>query len=86
MYDGIVQTVKNALERTPPELAADIVDKGIVLAGGGSLLNGLDMLLRERTGFAYHSGGRPAILCGDRNRQGFKPDRAAALHCLELRH
>jgi rod shape-determining protein MreB len=50
VYDGIVQTVKNALERTPPELAADIVDKGIVLAGGGSLLNGLDMLLRERTG------------------------------------
>ena len=48
--DTIVQTVKNALERTPPELAADIVDKGIVLAGGGSLLSGLDMLLRERTG------------------------------------
>ena len=50
VYDGIVQTVKNALERTPPELAADIVDKGIVLAGGGSLLKGLDILLRERTG------------------------------------
>ncbi|MDH4225666.1 MAG: rod shape-determining protein [Deltaproteobacteria bacterium] len=48
--DQVVQTIKNALERTPPELAADIVDKGIVLAGGGSLLNGLDMLLRERTG------------------------------------
>jgi rod shape-determining protein MreB len=50
VYDQIVQTVKNALERTPPELAADIVDKGIVLAGGGSLLRGLDVLLRERTG------------------------------------
>ena len=50
IYDGIVQTVKNALERTPPELAADIVDKGIVLAGGGSMLQGLDVLLRERTG------------------------------------
>jgi rod shape-determining protein MreB len=48
--EQIVQTVKNALERTPPELAADIVDKGIVLAGGGSLLTGLDILLRERTG------------------------------------
>ncbi|MDH4122109.1 MAG: rod shape-determining protein [Deltaproteobacteria bacterium] len=48
--DAIVQTVKNALERTPPELAADIVDKGIVMAGGGSMLTGLDMLLRERTG------------------------------------
>lgn len=50
VYDAIVQTVKNALERTPPELAADIVDKGIVLAGGGSLLSGLDALLRDRTG------------------------------------
>ena len=39
-----------ALERTPPELAADIVDKGIVLAGGGALLHGLDILLREETG------------------------------------
>ncbi len=39
-----------ALERTPPELAADIVDKGIVLAGGGALLRNLDQLLREETG------------------------------------
>ncbi len=50
VYDEIVQTVKNALERTPPELAADIVDKGIVLAGGGALLQGLAEMLRERTG------------------------------------
>lgn len=47
---AIVDTVKIALERTPPELAADIVDKGIVMAGGGSLLRGLDVLLREQTG------------------------------------
>lgn len=45
----IVETVKIALEKTPPELAADIVDKGIVLAGGGSKLQGLDVLLREET-------------------------------------
>ena len=38
------------MEKTPPELAADIVDKGIVLAGGGSLLRNLDILLREVTG------------------------------------
>ena len=38
------------LERTPPELAADIVDRGIVMAGGGSLLRGLDRLLAEETG------------------------------------
>ncbi len=46
----IVDTVKIALERTPPELAADIVDKGIVMAGGGALLKGLDVLLRNETG------------------------------------
>lgn len=46
---AVVETVKIALERTPPELAADIVDKGIILAGGGSMLQGLDDLLREET-------------------------------------
>jgi rod shape-determining protein MreB len=48
--DTIVETVKIALEQTPPELAADIVDRGIVLTGGGALLKGLDKLLREETG------------------------------------
>jgi rod shape-determining protein MreB len=47
---GIVEAVKMTLERTPPELAADIVDRGIVMAGGGSLLRGLDRLLGEETG------------------------------------
>jgi rod shape-determining protein MreB len=46
----IVESVKIALERTPPELAADIADKGIVLTGGGSLLENLDVLLRVETG------------------------------------
>ncbi len=48
--NAIVEAVRIALERTPPELAADIVDKGIVLAGGGALLKNLDILLREETG------------------------------------
>jgi rod shape-determining protein MreB len=47
--DSIVQAVRIALEQTPPELAADIVDRGIVLTGGGGLLKGLDVLLREET-------------------------------------
>ncbi|MEW5736080.1 MAG: rod shape-determining protein [Thermodesulfobacteriota bacterium] len=47
--DAIVETVKLALEQTPPELAADIVDRGIVLTGGGALLKNLDKLLREET-------------------------------------
>lgn len=48
--NAIVEGVRVALERTPPELAADIVDRGIVLTGGGGLLRGLDVLLSEETG------------------------------------
>jgi rod shape-determining protein MreB and related proteins len=47
---AILETVKTALEQTPPELAADIVDNGIVLTGGGSLLKNLDWLIRRETG------------------------------------
>lgn len=47
--DTIVETVRIALEQTPPELAADIVDTGIVLTGGGALLKNLDVLLKEET-------------------------------------
>ena len=56
--NAIVEAVLIALERTPPELAADIVDKGIVLTGGGSLLKNLDVLLREETGL-------PVMVCDD---------------------
>jgi rod shape-determining protein MreB and related proteins len=48
--DAIVETVKIALEQTPPELSADIVDSGIVLTGGGALLKNLDKLLKEESG------------------------------------
>ena len=47
--DSIVETVKIGLEQTPPELAADIVDRGIVMTGGGALLHNMDTLLREET-------------------------------------
>jgi rod shape-determining protein MreB len=47
---AIVEAVKMALEATPPELSADIVDKGIVLTGGASLLANLDQVLRDETG------------------------------------
>ena len=46
----VVEAIKVALEKTPPELAADIVDNGIILAGGGSLLANLDLLIKEKTG------------------------------------
>lgn len=48
--DSIVETIKVTLEKTPPALSADIVDRGVVLAGGGSLLRNLDKRLREETG------------------------------------
>lgn len=46
----IVEAVHNVLERTPPELAADIAERGIVLTGGGSLVQGLEELIEEKTG------------------------------------
>jgi rod shape-determining protein MreB len=48
--NAIVDSIKYTLEKTPPELAADIMDKGIMLAGGGALLSGLDTLIKEETG------------------------------------
>src|ERR1700751_2566002 len=47
---AIVEAVKSVLEKTPPELASDIIDRGIILTGGGALLRGLDKLLSEVTG------------------------------------
>ena len=55
----IVEAVKVALEATPPELAADIVDKGIVLTGGGSLLQNLDQVLRDETGLPVSIADEP---------------------------
>ena len=55
----IVKTIRNALESTPPELAADIVDRGILLAGGGSLLSGIDDLLRAEVGLPIFHADDP---------------------------
>ncbi|MBM3335487.1 rod shape-determining protein, partial [Candidatus Sumerlaeota bacterium] len=62
----IVDAVKNTLERTPPELAADIMDGGIVMAGGGSQLQGLDTLLHAETGLPVRLADNPetAIVLG----------------------
>jgi rod shape-determining protein MreB len=56
----IIETIKGALERTPPELAADLVDKGIMLAGGASQLKNLDKRLREETGVPVTLAENPA--------------------------
>ena len=57
--DAIVETVKIALEQTPPEWSADIVDRGIILTGGGALLKNLDKLLREETNLPITVAERP---------------------------
>ena len=56
---SIVEAVRTTLERTPPELSADLIDRGIVLAGGGALLRGLDKLLSEETGLPVHVAEDP---------------------------
>ena len=55
----IVESVRITLERCPPELAADLVDRGLVLAGGGALLRGLDDLLKQETGLPVHVAEDP---------------------------
>ena len=55
----IVESVKNTLEQTPPELAADIIDHGITLSGGGALLRGLDVLISKETGIPVHIAENP---------------------------
>jgi rod shape-determining protein MreB len=57
--NDIIRAVKSTLENTPPELSADIMDRGIVMAGGGSLLNGLDKLISQETGMPVYLADDP---------------------------
>ena len=55
----IVDAIKSTLEKTPPELSADVIDHGIMLTGGGALLRGLDLLVAQETGMPVHVAERP---------------------------
>lgn len=55
----VVDAIKDTLEKTPPELAADIIDRGIMLTGGGALLRGFDKLVSQETGIPVHVAERP---------------------------
>lgn len=55
----IIEAIKTTLEKTPPELSADIIDHGIMLTGGGALLKGIDMLVMQQTGMPVHIADRP---------------------------
>ncbi|WP_156113954.1 rod shape-determining protein [Myxosarcina sp. GI1] len=57
--NNIVDAVKRTLEQTPPDLAADIIDRGIMLAGGGAMLRGLDTLIAHETGVVTHIAAEP---------------------------
>jgi rod shape-determining protein MreB len=60
--EAIASAIKSVLEQTPPELASDVIDRGIVLTGGGSLLQGLDIYLTRATGVPAHVASEP-LLC-----------------------
>ena len=59
--NAIVEAVKRALEQTPPELSADIIDRGIIMTGGGSMLQGIDQLIRERTNVPVNIAEEPLL-------------------------
>ena len=59
--NAIVEAVKRCLEQTPPELAADILERGIIVAGGGSLLRGIDQIIRERTNVPVNVAEDPLL-------------------------
>jgi rod shape-determining protein MreB len=82
---GIVSAVKQALEQTPPELCADVAERGIVLTGGGALLRDLDKLISEETGLHVHvaddpltcvarGGGRALELIDMHGNEFFSPE------------
>ena len=57
--EKVVEAIKITLEKTPPELAADIIDDGIMLTGGGALLRGLDVMIHDATGMPVHIAESP---------------------------
>ena len=64
----VISTIKDTIEDTPPELVADVMDQGLVMAGGGALLRGLDKRIAEETGLAVHIADDP--LSGRPHREG----------------
>jgi rod shape-determining protein MreB and related proteins len=79
---AIIESVRSVLERTPPELAADIVDKGITLTGGGALLRNLDVLLRAETGLPVKVAENPE--CAVANGTGRALDELELLRDVAL--
>lgn len=79
----IVEAIKNTLEKTPPELSADIIDHGIMLTGGGALLRGLDRLIMQQTGMPVHVAERPLDCVVDGAGKRLEGGRAEYKHNRE---
>ena len=77
----IMNAIRVALERTPPELSADISDKGIVLTGGGALIKNLDRRIREETGIAGLDRRRPVGIRLPRNGQNADRFQTSSSNC-----
>ena len=83
---SIIGTIRGVLEKCPPELSADIVDKGMVLTGGGALVDGLAQLLTEETGIKTTVAEKPAGLRGFGHRQGAqRAEQSAPGFCCRQR-
>ena len=78
---AIVDAVRATLDQTPPELAGDIMDRGIVLTGGGALLRGLDERLRHETGMPVHVAEDPLLSRRHGRRQVRRGVRGASSRC-----
>lgn len=72
----IVEAIKDTLECTPPELSSDIIDRGIMLSGGGALLRGLDTLIQNETGIEVHIAEAPLDCVRPRRRRRPRPPRS----------
>ena len=82
---GIVSAVKTALEQTPPELGADVAERGMVLTGGGALLKDLDRLLMEETGIPVIIADDPLTCVARRRRPGLGNGRREGRRCIHAR-
>src|SRR2546426_9582643 len=69
---SILESIRITLERCPPELSADLIDRGIVLAGGGALLRGIDRLVAEETGLSVHIADDPMSAVAEGTGRGLQ--------------
>ena len=85
VLNQILGGIKDALEKTPPELSADLVDMGLVLTGGGALLKNIDKLISKETGSTSYNCRGSSILCCSWNRKSSRSRRNILNYVCKLR-